>query len=46
MRRAGLVAPPIEVKAVRDYYLIVEGHHRVEAARAEGRSEIAAIISS
>lgn len=42
--RAGKSLPPISLYQIKDDYFVLDGHHRVVAARELGREEIAACI--
>ena len=41
----GAPLPPISVVAVRDGYVLVDGHHRVSIASARGAATIDAVVS-
>lgn len=41
----GRALPPIEVYALRDEYYIIDGHHRVAAARSQGIAYLDALVT-
>jgi ParB/Sulfiredoxin domain len=43
-RRRGETMPPIDVYRVDDLYFVIDGHHRVSVARAQGDTTIDAHI--
>ena len=43
-RRIGKISPPVQVRRLRDGYLLLDGLYRLQAARAMGWDRIAAVV--
>jgi hypothetical protein len=44
-QRQGEAMPPIQVYRIGDLHFVKDGHHRVSVAKAQGRSEIDALVT-
>lgn len=40
-----IALPPVELRKVRDVYFVIDGHHRISAARLRGQQFIEAVVT-